>query len=178
MRIVVCKDMALTDRWEAIVLTMLEGEEEKKVTVRLPEKPFRNGTFRGSVIERVANTVTDSLYGVVLTGQVQTILDFRAKVAELALDIKTRPLTMTQNCWEMEKACREFRGDIGADALDAYITWRSVVRIMNSFADGVTTDDTIHPEPKEQPNTEEQAAALDNLRKASRKAAARNGLTA
>ena len=152
----ICTNMRLSDGWTHIILTMQLGKDVKEVAVLLPFPPFRDGKFRGVVIKEVATKVTESFHDSVLAAEALTVPVYRHKIVEITTKIRNAPKDMLEECRKLALVCNSFREDISPAGMEAYVTYQSVVRIMNSFATGVETDEEIHPDP-----TPEQIAARE-----------------
>lgn len=163
----ICQGMALGDNWSSIILTFNEGAELVVRRVALPERPFRNGKYKGNVIESVSVTVTNDLYGPVLVAQVMAVRQFRTELENLTRAILKSPVGMMERVGKLRHLCVKFRHEVGEDALVAFACWQSVVRMMNSFADGDGSDDTIHPD-REAEETQARTSAAGKLAHAAR----------
>ena len=152
----ICTHMRLSDGWTHIILTMQLGRDVKDVAVLLPFPPFRDGKFRGAVIKEVATQVTESFHDANLTAEALTVPVYRHKIAELATKIRNVQKDMLEECRKMALVCNSFREDVSPAGMEAFTTYQSVVRIMNSFATGIEDDEEIHPDP-----TPEQIAARE-----------------
>lgn len=144
----ICNDMRLADEWTAIVLTFGSNADTREVKVVFKDPhPFRNGKYKAAVIEQVSAAATDELYGPVLAGQAQAVRTFRTNLEALAKALLSSPTAMLERAKHLQDLCDIFRRDIEEDGIAAFACWQSVVKMLNSFADGIPADDTIHTDP-------------------------------
>lgn len=158
MKKYICTGFSLGPNWASIILNFAEGKDIFTKELPLPRNPFRSGDFKGFVVNRIATAATDLLYGPVLAGEALAVPMYRTQVTDLARQFDRDALTMYDAMAQIENVFRQFRENISADALAAYNCYRSVVKQMNSFADGIATDDTIHRDPSPEEVAKRKAA--------------------